>query len=68
MYQIDARFIRSELFKRKLTAKELAERVGVNALTMARLLKDGAKTGAKTVGKLAEFFGVEGEKLIVKGE
>lgn len=69
MYQIDARFIRNELFKRKMTAKELAASVGVNALTMARLLKDGSRTQAKIVGKLADFFGVEGEKLIiVKGE
>ena len=35
MFQVDARFIRDELFKRKITAKEFAERCGINALTMA---------------------------------
>lgn len=67
MYQINARFIRNELFKRKMTAKEFAARVGINALTMARLLKDGTRTQPKIIGKLAEFFGVAGEELILKG-
>ncbi len=66
MYQIDARFIRNELFKRSLAAKEMARLVGVNEFTMKKLLKDGATASAKIVGKLAAFFGVEGEQLILK--
>ncbi len=67
MFQVDARFIRDELFKRKMTAKEFAERCGINALTMARLLKDGARTQAKIIGQIADFLGVKGEDLILKG-
>lgn len=66
MFKVDAALIRDELFKRQMTAKELAESVGINAITMARLLRDGAKTQAKIVGKLAAFFGLRGDDLILK--
>lgn len=67
MFTVDAALIRDELFKRQMTAKELAEQVGINALTLARLLKDGSKTQAKIIGKLAAFFGLRGDDLILKG-
>lgn len=66
MFKVDAALIRNELFKRQMTAKELAEQVGINALTLARLLKDGSKTQAKIIGKLATFFGLRGDDLILK--
>lgn len=69
MFQIDAALIRRKLAESDLTAKEFAERAGLNALTVARLIKgDAPKTSIKIVGRVARALGVDSEKLIVKGE
>ena len=49
-------------------AIEIAEKCGLNALTVARLIKGNtARTSIKIVGKLARVLGVDSESLILKG-
>ena len=66
MFTVDASRLRNELFKRGLSATEFAKLVGINALTMARLLKGGARTQAKVIAAIAKFLGIAGDELILK--
>lgn len=64
MFLVDASKIRSLLFERGVGIGELARQAQLNALTAAKLLKDGSKVTAKTIGAVAKFFGVDGNELI----
>jgi len=68
MFEVDSAMIRRLIVKSGFTAKEFAARAGLNALTVARLIKgDTAKTSIKILGKLAKALNVDSEELIQKG-
>ncbi len=68
MFQVDSVIIRRLIVSSGLTAKAFAEKAGLNALTVARLIKgDTAKTSIKILGKLAKALNVDSEELIQKG-
>ena len=67
MFELNASRIRSLTFERGLGVYELARQAKINAVTAAKVLKDGATATAKTVSALAKFFCVDGEELILKG-
>ena len=45
---------------------DLAKKAQINAVTAARVLKDGATASTKTIAALAKLFGLNGEELILK--
>lgn len=68
MFQVDSVIIRRLIVSSGLTTKAFAEKAGLNALTVARLIKgDTAKTSIKILGKLAKALNVDSEELIQKG-
>lgn len=67
MFEVDSVKIRRAIADSGLTAKAFAEKCGLNALTVARLIKGNtARTSIKIVGKLARTLGVDSESLILK--
>lgn len=64
MFLVNASKIRSLLFERGVGITELARQTQLNALTAAKLLKDGSKVTAKVIGAVAKFFSVDGNELI----
>ena len=66
MFKVNSKFIREFIFQRGLSLKEFAEQAGLNQFTAGKIVRDGATVTAKTIGVLARFFNVDGEKLILK--
>ncbi len=66
MFKVNASRIRELLFERGLGISELARQAQLNAITTARVIKDGATVMPKTIATLAKFFGVNGNELILK--
>lgn len=66
MFKVDAGRIRQLTAERGLTITELATQAGLNGLTARKLLSDGYEASLKIVGKLAKFFGVDFNDLILK--
>ena len=66
MFTVDASRIRTLLFERGLSISELAQSAKINLLTARKVVVDGAKLSAKTIGALAKLFGVNGNELILK--
>ena len=55
MFKLNAKLVRAEILRRGLSLKEFAAQSGLNALT-----------ALKTIGTLANFFGMDGDELILK--
>ena len=68
MFKINAAFIRNWIFERGLSLRQFAEQSGLNGLTVAKIVKDGATASAQTIATLARFFGVDGNSLIITEE
>lgn len=66
MFQLDAVKLRALLFEKKISASKLAGNANLTAKTVAKLIQDGAKANAKTIGKLADALKCNGEELILK--
>lgn len=67
MFTVNASKIRTLMFERGINGvTELARQAQLNAVTAARVLKDGATATGKTIATLAKFFGINGEELIQK--
>lgn len=67
MFTVDASKVRTLMFERGVNGvTELARQAQLNAITAAKVLKDGATVTGKTIATLAKFFGVNGEELIQK--
>ena len=67
MFTIDAGKIRSLMFEHEVSGVyDLAKKAQINAVTAARVLKDGATASTKTIAALAKLFGLNGEELILK--
>ena len=67
MFRINAKFVRDFLFKRGLSLREFATAAQINALTAAKITRDGATVTAKILAKLAAFLNVDGDELTLKG-
>ena len=68
MFIINAKKIRQLMFDRELNISALAKAARLNGFTARKLVHDGARVHGATVGRLAKFFGVNGEDLIMKEE
>lgn len=66
MFKIDSDFVRRMIFERGLSLRQFAAQSGLNGLTVAKIVKDGATASAQTIGVLARFFNVDGNSLIRK--
>lgn len=68
MFKINAAFIRNWIFEHGLSLRQFAAQTGLNGLTVAKLVKDGATASMKTIATLATFFDVDGNSLIITEE
>ena len=68
MFKVDSDKIRSMIFAKGLSLNQFAQKSGLNALTVCKLVRDGTTTTAKTIGTLAKFFNVDGNNFILKAE
>ena len=66
MMKVDSARVRDLLFQRGLSIREFAAQSGLNELTAAKVIRDGATVSTKVVGALAKFFNVDGNSLILK--
>lgn len=66
MFKLNAKLVRAEILRRGLSLKEFAAQSGLNALTASKVIRDGASASLKTIGTLANFFGMDGDELILK--
>ena len=66
MFKVDSEFVRRMMCERGLSLKQFAKAAGLNGLTVAKIVKDGATASAQTIATLARFFGVDGNSLIRK--
>lgn len=68
MFKVDSDFVRRMVFERGLSLRQFAEQSGLNGLTVAKIVKDGATASAQTIAALARFFGVDGNSLILSSQ
>lgn len=68
MFELDSSAIRSLLIERRMTIRELAQRADITETTAARLTREGSKSNAKTLGKVATALGVGGNELILSSK
>ena len=54
------------MFSQKINISELAAKAKLQAVSVSRLMTDGATATAKTVGKIADALNCDGEELILK--
>lgn len=66
MFTVNAKKIRPLMFERELNISALAKATNLNPFTARKITKDGATVTGKVVGRLAKFFGVNGEDLLLK--
>lgn len=64
MFRINASRIRQLMFERELNISALAKAARLNGFTARKIVHDGARVNGATVGRLAKFFGVNGEDLL----
>lgn len=65
MLKINAELIRKLLHERGLSINRFALQAGLSRVTATKVTKDGSRATAPTVARIARFFGVEGDKLIL---
>lgn len=69
MFLVNASKIRTLMFDKGIAGSyELARKAKLNGATIRNCLQDGARATLKTIAALANFFGVNGEELILKEE
>lgn len=66
MFKVNASRVRQLMFANKLTISTMAKAAQINAITARRAIADGATATGKTVGALANLFGVDGNELILR--
>lgn len=65
MFKINAKLVRTLIFERGLSLRQLAMQAGLNAATVGKLIRDGATASIKTISKLAKVFGVDANTLVL---
>lgn len=66
MFELDGKAIRGLLLERKMTLRAMARTAGVSETTAQKIARGGAKTNAKTAGKVADALGVVADKILKK--
>lgn len=66
MFLIDSKRFRELLSQSGLSLREFAAKSGLNAATVCKLVRDGERATLKVVGKIARFFNVDTDELILK--
>ena len=67
MFKVNVDRVRSLMFERGLSLKDFAAQSGLNALTVAKIVRDDSATAsAQTIATVAKFFGVNGNELVAK--
>lgn len=66
MFVVNAKKIRQLMFERELNISALAKAARLNPFTARKIVTDGATATGKVVGRLAKFFGVDGNDLLLK--
>mgnify|MGYP002627012598 CR=1 FL=1 len=66
MFQVNASRIRQLLIQRRLSLRQFALQAGLNQITAAKCIKDGATVAITTIAAIAEFFGTSGDELILR--
>ena len=66
MFVVDSAKVQEMLFKHELPTKTFARRAQINAGTALKMIRGGARVNGKTLGKVANFFGVKGSDLLLK--
>ena len=67
MFELDGVAVRSLLVERQMTLRDFAKNAGITETTAAKVSR-GAKTNARTAGKVANALGVTADKILKKGE
>lgn len=67
MFQINSKRVRDLLSQNGLSLREFSEKSGLNIATTCKLVRDDGRATLKVVGKIARFFGVDTDELILKG-
>ena len=64
MFEIDGKTIRGLLLEKKMTLRELAKAASITETTAQKISRGGARTNAKTAGKVADALGVNARTII----
>ena len=64
MFELDGKTIRGLLLEKKMTLRELAKAASITETTAQKISRDGARTNAKTAGKVADALGVDARTII----
>lgn len=64
MFEMNTRKIACLMFDKQLNIRELAAQARLTPTTTSKLIRGKARPTAKTVGKLAQALGVNGEDII----
>lgn len=67
MFPLDVKFLRREIISRGLTLAEFARLSGICMTTVTRIVKDNAVASTKVIARVAEFFKIPGDRLILGG-
>lgn len=68
MFKINSPLVRRMMIERGLSLREFAAKAKINGLTASRVIRDGATVTAKVLAKLANFFGVNADSLIITSD
>ena len=64
MFEVNPELVRNAMFERGVSISDFSKLVGLNELTIRKLLRGEEKVSAKVIGRLAKFLNVEGNQLL----
>lgn len=67
MFEVNPEIVRNAMFERGVGIRDFSKLVGLNELTIRKLLQGEEKVSAKVIGKLANSLNIEGNQLLKKG-
>ena len=67
MFELDGKAIRGLLLEKKMTLRDMARKASITETTAQKIARGGARTNAKTAGKVADALGVDA-KLILRSD
>lgn len=65
--KVNCEEIRTRLFRRRMTQTELAEKAGLNRLTVSQVC-NGKSCSLNTIVKIADALGVSLDDIVTRGE
>ena len=64
MFELDSKAIRGLLLEKKWTIRDYAKAASITETTAQKISRGGARTNAKTAGKVADALGVAPHAII----